>query len=120
MRLLVFAILLFSFFACTKKGAVPEGILPPERMQLIFWDYVRADVYTRDYLRKDSALNDTAANLSLQNRIFRHYGISREKFYDSYDYYVAHPEMMTVMLDSMIRRQSRVHIPTQRIRKLNE
>lgn len=118
MRITLFAILLIFLIGCKKKNAVPEGILPPEKMQLVFWDYIRADVYTRDYIRKNTAVNDTAANLALQERIFKHYKISREIFYDSYNYYVAHPETMTVMLDSMIKRQNRVHIP--RTRKINE
>ncbi len=113
MRKLFAACILILLFSCHKKKTVPEGILEPKKMQLVFWDYIRADVYARDFIKKDNAANDTLENLKLQNKIFSFYKISKEDFYKSYDYYTKHPELMNTLMDSMIAKQNRLKLHNQ-------
>lgn len=101
---------LVFFFSCADKKKVPSGILPPEKMQHVFWDYIRADVFTRDFIKKDISKNDTVENINLQNKIFNYYKISRKDFYRSYDYYTNHSELMSVLIDSMLAKQNRVKV----------
>ncbi|MEO7522738.1 MAG: DUF4296 domain-containing protein, partial [Ferruginibacter sp.] len=93
MRKLFLLSTVILFFSCGKKKTVPDGILEPEKMQFVFWDYIRADAYSWDFVKKDSSRNDTTENIKLQNRIFDYYKISPEYFYKSYDYYTSHPEL---------------------------
>jgi hypothetical protein len=101
------AFLVIILFSCSSKSTVPRGILEPKVMQSVFWDYIRADVYSRDFIKKDSSKNDTLENIRLQNRVFNYYKISREDFYRSYKYYSAHPELMRNMIDTMLANQNR-------------
>ncbi len=112
MRILFALPLLVFLFSCSKKRVVPTGILEPKKMELVFWDYIRAEVYTRDFIKKDG-INDTLQNVMLQKKIFAYYNISKEEFYKSYDYYTRHPELMTVLTDSILARQNRVKLEKQ-------
>ncbi|MFT3908604.1 MAG: DUF4296 domain-containing protein [Ferruginibacter sp.] len=113
MRKLFAAFILILFFSCGKKKTVPDGILEPRKMQSVFWDYIRADAYSRDFIKKDSTKNDTTENIKLQNRIFGFYKISRDDFYKSYDYYTVHPDLMNALMDSMIAKQNRFKLQKQ-------
>ncbi len=105
-NLFAVSILLF-LLSCGKKKTVPAGILEPQQMQSVFWDYIRADVYAKEILKKDISKNDTIENIKLQKKIFSHYNISKEDFYRSYNYYTAHSELMNVLIDSMMAKQNR-------------
>lgn len=113
--LLVAAILL----SCRQQGRENGRIIPKAKMEAILWDIVRADVYTNQYLKKDSLVKDTVENIRLQNKIFQNYKVTREDFRNSYEYYMARPAEMTVMLDSIIARQSKTN-QTIKIKELKE
>lgn len=106
MRILT-CLLLFMLFIVSCRQKQPAAIIPKAKMELILWDFLRADVYTFQYLKKDSLTNDTLANIALQNKIFRNYKTSREEFKRSYEYYINRPEEMNAILDSIVSRQSR-------------
>src|SRR4051812_31971991 len=105
MRKLFAVSILILLFSCNTKKTVPSGILEPEKMQAVFWDYIRADVFSRDFIKKDSLHNDTLENIQLQKRIFAYYNISREDFYKSYSYYTSHPVLMNTLIDSIVAKQ---------------
>lgn len=113
MRTLSAALILVLLFSCNSKKKLPYGILEPQKMQSVFWDYIRADVYAKDFIKKDSSGNDTTENIKLQNKVFNFYNISRKDFYKSYDYYAAHPDLMNVLMDSMLAKQNRIKINNQ-------
>lgn len=116
MRRLFAWLILLLLLSCSSKRAVPKDILPPEKMQLVFWDYMRAEVYIKDFvlLKQDSTLKDSAESARLQNRIFNYYHISKSDFYRSYDYYSNHPGLMTALVDSIIEKQNRQAIDVKR------
>lgn len=107
MRKLLVVCTFISLLASCKKKSVPDGIIEPEKMQAVFWDYIRADVYSRDFVKKEPRNNDTLENIKLQKRIFNYYHISREEFERSYDYYLNHPDLMNVLMDSINAKQNR-------------
>ncbi len=112
MRILFALTLLFFLLSCSKKRVVPKGILEPKKMELVFWDYIRAEVYTRDFIKRDG-INDTLQNAMLQKKIFAYYHVSKDEFYDSYEYYTRHPELMTALTDSILARQNRLKLHDQ-------
>ncbi|MBC7867239.1 MAG: DUF4296 domain-containing protein [Gloeobacteraceae cyanobacterium ES-bin-316] len=80
-------------------------------MQAVYWDYIRADVYTNEMIRNDSTKIAARENSRLQNEIFALHKISKEDFYKSYDYYLNHPLMLKEMLDTMtVRQQKKIEI----------
>ena len=107
MRYVVTFIFSVIFFSCKSKDDLPKGILKPGKMQDVFWDYIRSDVYTTEYLKKDSNKNAVSENLKLQEQLFKIHNVTREEFYRSYTYYSNHKDLMTKMLDSLIAKRER-------------
>lgn len=102
----VFFLLMFVCTSCNDKQR--EGkVLSQEKMQTVFWDILQADVFTANFIAKDSSRKDTAENAALQKKIFELHKISREDFTASYDYYSSQPELMKAMLDSMSAKAER-------------
>lgn len=103
-------VLIFSLcfvVSCTGKNERPENILKPEKMQDVFWDYIRADVYASEFIKKDSTKNPDLENARLQEKIFKQHNITREDFDKSYTWYSNHKELMTTLMDSMLARKQR-------------
>jgi hypothetical protein len=107
MKGLVVTILFFCMTGCTNKDIDIKGILSKEKMQAVMWDIIGADVFTEQYVKKESLKNASVENMRLQNKIFALHNVSRVDFYKSYDYYVEHTNLMKVMLDSMTAQAER-------------
>jgi hypothetical protein len=97
--LVVFTILFF--LSSCNNNDVPKGILKPKKMQVVLWDVMRADAFTKNYIAKDSSKNLEEENAKLQQKIFTLNKISKEEFYKSYDYYKVHTDLLKNLLDSM-------------------
>ena len=106
MKKVNFILILFFFLSCS-QNKTPNGILPPQKMQDVLWDYIRADAFTSDFISKDSTKNLQVENVRLQKNLFSMHHISKEEFYNSYDYYLKHNIEMKMLLDSMIARKTR-------------
>ncbi len=119
MRIFIPLLVAIVLFSCADKKAFPKDILKPEKMQAVFWDYIRADVFAREFIKKDSATDIAVENLKLQQQLFSIHHITKEMFYKSYSYYITHPELMQTMLDSMIIKQSRIRNETKAIPKVD-
>ena len=106
LRTIAFACTVF-LFSCGSKQEVPPGILKPAIMQKVMWDVLRADAFTFDFIKRDSAKKPEAEDVKLQQQIFAIHKVSKEDFYRSYNFYKAHPDLMQPMLDSMINKATR-------------
>ena len=106
-RICIFLFVLGSLISCGGKDKIPEGILKPDKMQAVFWDVINADVFTNDFIKKDSSKNAVEENLKLQQQIFAIHHVSKDVFYKSYDYYKTNTPVLKVMLDSMIVQAER-------------
>ena len=100
----IFSIMLIS---CGSKSKVPSGILPPAKMQEVLWDVLQAEAFSHDFQIKDTTKNVVEENAKLQKQVFALHKVTKEEFYDSYDYYKAHTEIIKCMLDSMINKANR-------------
>ncbi len=107
MKFILLIVLATLFISCS-KSKMPNGILEPEKMQAVFWDYMRADVYANEYLRKDSGRDLQKESAKLQQQVFQLHKISREQFYKSYEYYLYHTNEMKIMLDTLQVRQQNI------------
>ncbi len=93
--------------SCGKKDKIPPGILEPDKMQAVLWDVIRADAFTTDFIKKDSAKNEEEENVALQQKIFSIHHVSKQDFYKSYDYYKSNTVLMKDMIDTMLVRAER-------------
>ncbi|MEO7264732.1 MAG: DUF4296 domain-containing protein [Ferruginibacter sp.] len=109
MKLIYFLFLLVILGSCS-GDSLPKEIIPPTQMQDVLWDYLRADVYTTDFIVTDSTKNAVTENIRLQKIVFAKHKVSKQQFYKSYNYYLEHPELMTQLLDSMMAMQNRKQI----------
>ena len=110
-------LLLLLLSACQDRK-IPAGILPPAKMQAVFYDYIRADVYINEFMSGDRTLDPQKESVQLQKQLFEKHKISRTQFYESYDYYVDHPELMRDMIDTMVARHRSEDIKTRKNLKL--
>lgn len=101
----VFVLLLLT--SCGNNNEKPPGILKPEKMQLVLWDIIKAEAYTAEMIKTDSAKKAPEENLKLQQQVFSIHKITRNEFYNSYDYYKNNSAVFKVMLDSMITQSAR-------------
>jgi len=104
MRSYFFYSLLILLVSCS-RSKYPDGVLDPEKMQAVYWDYLRADVYAKELLSKDSSRNIDSANIQFQQQLFEKHRVSKETFYKSYEYYISHQLLMKDMLDTLQVRQ---------------
>ncbi len=100
--------LLFFLFSCSKRK-VPKDILGLEKMQAVYWDYMRADVFANEFVRKDSSKNPLLESAKLQNKVFALHKISKETFYKSYEYYLGKPLLLKELVDTMLVRQPKIY-----------
>ena len=106
-RICIFLFALTVLNSCGNKDEIPQGILKPEKMQLVLWDVIKAEAFTADFIKKDSTKNAVAENLKLQQQIFAIHKISKADFYNSYDYYQTNTTVFKTMLDSLIKKMGR-------------
>ena len=107
MKYLVFTLLIFLVIGCTNKSGTPAGIFGKEKMQAIMWDIIRAEVFTDQFIKKDSSKNVFQENMKLQNAIFSIHKVTRSEYYKSYDYYISHSDLIRGVLDSMSAKAER-------------
>ncbi|MEO5889755.1 MAG: DUF4296 domain-containing protein [Ferruginibacter sp.] len=100
MRVFIATIVLLGMIGCADKGSDAK-ILDKEKMQAVMWDIINADVFTDQFVKKDSLKNASLENMQLQNKIFALHKVTRADYYRSYDYYLSHGDVMKVILDSM-------------------
>jgi hypothetical protein len=98
---MAFCLIVISVSGCKDKDGVPFGIMGKDKMQVVLWDILQAEGLTVQLKQKDPAIE----NAKLQKQVFDEDNTTREAFYKSYSWYKEHPELMEVMLDSMISKQ---------------
>lgn len=112
MKIAAIIISMIGMAGCANKDGLPSGILRANQMQAVLWDVIRAETYATQYIKKDSLKNADLENAKLQQQIFATHNISREDFYDSYQYYNKHTELMRILLDSITTRGERERYTT--------
>ena len=102
--------ILFFSVGCHSPKKKSAGIISPEKMKMVLWDYLRANEYAFEIAKKDTTQNDTTLNIHLQNLIFKQHKISRETFYKSYSYYTNNSNLLVPILDSMIAKHENTRV----------
>jgi len=111
MRQLMLLICFSAFMnACNNKNSSGK-ILDKTQMQSVLTDIIKAESFSDVYIRKDTHTDVEKENAVLQKEIFAIHHITKEDFYTSYDYYKNHPEIMQVILDSIIAKANASKTP---------
>jgi hypothetical protein len=80
---------------------VPDDILPPDKIQPIVYDLLRADEYVNNFVLRDTLLKREEEAVKLYEQVFLIHKISSRDFYKSYKYYQAHPDKNKILIDSL-------------------
>jgi len=92
-------------FGCKQND---KSVLSPDKMEKILWELTQADIFTQDFISKDSSKDLEKENLKLQLKIFAKNKTDRKSFYKSYDYYLRHEELLKPLLDTIVVRNGRI------------
>lgn len=93
--------LLSLFFGACKNSSVPDEILPPEKMQNVLYDIIRADEMV-DFLRmSDSTYRPFAKRTALYDTVFGLHGVQKETFQQSLRYYQGRPDLLKEIMEDM-------------------
>ena len=114
MKLFFLSLLSLFFLSCKQND---KNILSSDKMENILWELTQAEIFTQDFISKDSSKNLTVENLKLQQKIFAKYKTDKIIFYRSYEYYIKHNELLKPLLDSMIVKNGRTR-ETSRLKKI--
>lgn len=109
--------IVFLLFGCS-GDELPSGVLAPEKMQAVFWDYLKADVYANEFLSTDTSKDAKQENARLQLEVFKKHHVSKADFYKSYQYYLKHEALMKDMVDTMMVRQQKIFDSTRPVLKV--
>lgn len=106
MRYFLAVITLLFAIACSSPNKIPDDVLSIDKMKPIVWDMMRAGTLAQNLsgidtikLRKESA--------GKYQEVFSVYGITKDEFYNSYQYYVEHPDKQKILLDSVVSYANR-------------
>jgi hypothetical protein len=102
----LFVAFLFFVGACNPSNKVPNGILPPKKMEAVLWDLLRSGNLVNNFiLSKDSSLDKNQEHIKWINRVLTFHRVSEAEFKKSFAYYQQHPELMSVIMDSISKRE---------------
>ncbi|MFM7646290.1 MAG: DUF4296 domain-containing protein [Sphingomonadales bacterium] len=120
--LLYLLLLLLGVIACQADKKVPSDILPPDRMQEVLWDMMRADQFVVSFmLSKDSTLRKNQERIKWYNRVLAIHEISEKEFKESFHYYQTRPDLMATIMDSIARKEEKIDkMPDRKPVKLAE
>ena len=100
-RLILVTGIIAGLLSCSSDQSIPPGILQPGQMKGIVWDLIKAGELAKydTLVHKNIRLKDTATFLF--EKVFALHHVDREQFYNSYRYYLAHPEQNKALMDSV-------------------
>ena len=107
MRIQVVLASLIFFFACSSGENIPDSVLPPKKMEAIFWDMLRADELAGQYKLTDTSRTSLQIHSELYDKIFSLHKISRDEFNKSFKFYQTRPDLFKPMLESLSKRSDK-------------
>lgn len=100
-----FVVVILLTGACSTQQKVPDNILPPPQMQAVLWDMFRAGNFVTSFqLAADSTLTREKEQIKWFNRVLQVHQVKEEQFKKSMEYYKRHPELLSVIMDSLSRK----------------
>lgn len=97
-----FLLILITIGMLSCKGKYsPTKTLPFDTMKVVILDLMNAEQWNNFITMKDSTLRKKNNNLKLYQQVFFIHHISKEQFYNNYQYYEEHPDRMKTLLDSL-------------------
>jgi len=109
MRLLIF--LCFFIGSCAGES-IPKDIIPPAKIEAIWYDAIRADEMVDVYSIQDSTYRNFSKRSALYDSIFHIHSISKESFEKSMEFYEGRPDLLKTILESLQKKIDTVVVDT--------
>jgi len=93
--------------ACSSKYRASEPLAIND-MKTIMWDMETADVWFNQIPLTDSVHRTRQMNIQLYEQVLASHNITKQQFYNSYQYYQAKPDQMKILIDSVVAYGERV------------
>lgn len=97
---------LFVLLGCSNKTEVPRNILNEESMKKVLWDVFLAESWARQTASHDSTIILSDEIKRLTSEALKEHHLTEKEFFNSYSWYVAHPEVLNPILDSLYNQKS--------------
>lgn len=100
MNRLLILLAIIAICSCSKKNEIPKGILGKEKMAMILVDIYESEAkVTAMRVSKDSA---AVLFRHYELMIFDKHGITEEKYFESYKFYLDNPDILESTYDIVI------------------
>ncbi len=101
-RLILPVILLLA--SCANKKEVPENILPPEKMEAITWDLIRADGLLTYTIPADTTFPPLDKRTQTYHQVLQVHGVDRKAYQRSLKFYESRPDLLRIVFEKMQER----------------
>lgn len=92
-------------FSC-KTDKLPSHVLPPERMESLMWDLIRAEQALSLPFNIDTTVNRTLKSKKVYQQVLILHKVSEEDFKKSFRFYQQNPVHLKPILDSLRVKQA--------------
>lgn len=93
-----------SLIIISCSSPTPKNVFPPEKMEAVWYDIIRADELVDFSVIQDSTYRDFSKRSALYDSIFHIHQISKEGFQHSMSYYQGRPDLLKDILDALHKR----------------
>lgn len=97
-------LLLFVIYSCSNGPATPPGIIPPNKMERLLSDVVKADEMTDMLASQDSTYRALAKKTSYYDTILTLHGVDKNLFDKSLEFYQKKPALLKDILQNIQQR----------------
>lgn len=97
--LLCFSVICFLIACTTEDKKIPKEIMPVDKMKIVVWDMLQAGNYATTLKEKDTSIKKI--NTAYMAEVLKLHNISKDEFFKSFDFYVAHPQLNKELFDSL-------------------
>ena len=102
MKRIAFLIIIpLFYYACKDDVKIPQGILPPDKMEAVLLDMIRADEIINRQTYTDSFAKTPAGRITLYQDVFSAHKLNKDQFQKSLNFYQNRPDLLKIVLDSM-------------------
>ena len=112
MRDVLFILALIILVACSGRDKLPSNILDQPKMTSVISDMLIADAIANERKTKDSIINLNSLSAYYYQGVFAMHRITKDDFFRSYNYYLNHPDLLKVVLDSAYMNTSKKVMPS--------
>ncbi|MEP6846615.1 MAG: DUF4296 domain-containing protein [Panacibacter sp.] len=109
MKQFVFFIFFSCGISCTSPNKIPDDVMGINEMKPIVWDMMRAGVLAQNQFRLDTARLKKETMLNYEQAL-KIYGITKDEFYHSYNYYLENPDKNKILMDSIVAYSNRKRV----------